>query len=142
MDAISSAISSCDLEFDSVAVPLRETLAEKAFENVGTIKQLYERRVAGKPTEDVAIADYPQLRDILTDLSLPALWESMKRGGSGTTSLHIVSEQGLAKKYDMGWMAAKRKEAMACYSSFYYTSVKEAGISCAIFEEVLNAMMK
>ena len=39
--------------------------------NLSLARALYERQKEGQGTDDVVIPDYPQLRDLLTDLSYP-----------------------------------------------------------------------
>ena len=94
IEVISSVISSCGQTFDSIAVAFPTTLAEKVLENLTTAQLLYERQAAGQPIDDIAIDDYPRLKDILQDLSYPPLWESMHKDKEDNDFMDILNERG------------------------------------------------
>ena len=80
IEAISSAISSSGLSFDSVAVPFLTTIIEQVFEHIDIAHAMYQRRKEGNEIDDIEVPDYPQLKELLQDLSYPTLWESMQEG--------------------------------------------------------------
>lgn len=139
IEAISSAISSCGQTFDNIAVAFPTTLVEKVMENLTTIQLLYERKVAGQSIEDISIEDYPHLKDLLSDLSYPSLWESMKKGVKDTAFMDILKERGLICKYH--GLIDQSSRIISCMSSLYSETINKAGLSSSTFGIVMNLML-
>lgn len=139
IEAISSAISSCDHSFDSVAVPFQTTIIETVYENIDIAKTLYDRQKEGIYLDDIDIPDYPQLKELLIDLSFPPLWESMKEKAS-VTFIDIMKEQGFVHKYHAG---VKNLNRVTTVLDLHYSdAVKQLGLSITTFSLVLNFMLK
>lgn len=141
MEAISSVISSCGETFNSVAVPIPTTLVEKVIDNIPVIQTLYERQVAGFSVEGVVIEDYPLLKEVLVDLSFPALWDSLKANGNELEYESVIVERGLVHKYHEEGLTAPVTQVVDCYTSIYEDNIKSAGLSCEKLGKALSTMM-
>jgi len=143
VEAISSVISSCDKSFDSVAVPIPTTIVEKVLENIGIAKNLYELQKEGKEIDSVLIPDYPQLKDILTDLSYPKLWESMQiLGEISADYADIIKEKGFWGKYLLDVKPASTISVTGYVAYTYRSLIDAAGINLTTLQLVLNIMIK
>ena len=139
IEVISSVISSCGQTFDSIAVAFPTTLAEKVLENLTTAQLLYERQAAGQPIDDIAIDDYPRLKDILQDLSYPPLWESMHKDKEDNDFMDILNERGWVHKYHVA--DDQSSKALNCMTSLYRDAIEKAGLSSSTFYIVLHFML-
>lgn len=139
IEVISSVISSCGQTFDSITVAFPTTLAEKVLENLTTAQLLYERQAAGQPIDDIAIDDYPRLKDILQDLSYPPLWESMYKDKEDNDFMDILNERGWVHKYHVA--DEQSSKALNCMTSLYRDAIERAGLSSSTFYIVLHFML-
>lgn len=139
IEAISSTIASCDLTFNTAAIPFQSTIIEKVYENIDIAKMLYERRKEGKSVEGIDIPDYPQLKEMLIDLAYPPLWESMKESAD-ITFIDIMKEQGFVRKYHVGLKNLHRVTTVL--DMFYSDAVKQIGLASTTFSLVLNFMLE
>ena len=138
IEAISSAISSCNKTFDSVTIPFPSNLMEKAYDNIEIAKAFYECRKAGKSADDIAVPDYPQLKELLMDLAYPPLWECMKEK-TNTTFIEIMKEQGFNNKYHVGF---KNIHKVTTIMDLHYSdAVKQVGLSNLMLSLVLDFML-
>lgn len=142
IEAISSAISSCGKSFNSVTIAFPATIIEQVFENIDIAKALYERRKAGAATDDIAIPDYPQLRDLLTDLSLPVLWQSLQPDASVCAYMNIIDEHHLKGKYHLEPGFGTFDDVVFALSPIYRPAVVRTGLSYPRFEIALFEMVK
>lgn len=131
IEVISSVISSCGQTFDSIAVAFPTTLAEKVFENLTTAQLLYERQAAGQSIEDIAIEDYPHLKDILQDLSYPPLWESMHKDKEDNVFMDILNERGWVHKYHVA--DDQSLKTLSSMTSLYRDAIEKTGLSSSTF---------
>jgi len=141
IEAISSAISSCSQPFDSNAVPFPSTIIEMVYDNIETAKVLYELKTDGKSTDATAVPDYPQLKEILDDLSYPALWESMK-DAKGIGFFDIIKERGLQSKYIFDYEGGELHKVSSFHSITYKNRIEETGLSYFTFDLVLHLMLR
>ena len=142
IDAISSAISSCRQPFNSNAVPFPTNIIENVYENIPLSKTMYERQKEGKSTEDINVPDYPQLKEILTDLSYPPLWESMQEGVTDVSFVEIIRDRGLNGKYHLDGGQTSCTRVTSVVSLLIGETVKQAGLSPITFSLCLNMMIK
>lgn len=142
IEAISSAISSCGKTFDCIAVPFPTTIIEKVFENIGLVKILYERQKKGRSIIDITIPDYPQLKDILIDLSTPVLWESMQEGNLAPTFINILRERGMVGKYHLDTGTESCTKVVSFLTYTYKNAIEQVGLSFTILEIALDMMVK
>ena len=142
IEAISSAISSCGKTFDCIAVPFPTTIIEKVFENIGLSKTLYERQKKGEGVIDIAIPDYPQLKDILIDLSTPVLWESMQEGNLAPSFINILREHDMIGKYHLDAGAESCTKVVSFLTYTYKNAIEQVGLSFTILEITLDMMIK
>ena len=55
----------------------------------------------GQDIEGIEVPDYPQLGEILKDLSYPPLWESMQEKDTDVSFMEIIREMGFYSKYHL-----------------------------------------
>lgn len=142
IEAISSAVSSCGKTLDSVAVPFPTSIVEKVLENIDIAKTLNERQKAGACIDDIAIPDYPQLKDILTDLSYPSLWESMQADKEDCAFWDITRKRNLREKYHLDTGHGGFHGVMNFITRHCRPKVEQAGLSYASLEFVLSFILK
>lgn len=142
VDAISSAVADSPLPFCSVAVPFPVTVIEKVYGNIGAGKAMYELRREGRGAETVAVPDYPQLRDILLDLSEPDVWESMSVKDHPSFP-EIIFRRGLKWKYSLDAAGnADVHKIESLLSSQYGDAVRAAGLDPFCLDLALYLMVK
>ena len=127
IEAISSAISSYRGTFENVAVPFPASIIEMVFENIGLGRDMYDLRKAGQKIDAVNVPDYPQLQDILMDLSEPTFWESM-RDEKDNSFLDILSEHGLRGRYTLDAGAEDYHKVENYLSNSYKDAIENAGL--------------
>lgn len=142
IEAISSVISSCGKSFDCVTVPFPTSFVEKIFENIDIAKMLYDRQKAGASIDDIAIPDIPQLKDILTDLSRPTLWESMQTDSLDDAFWDITREHKLRGKYHLDTGNGDSHKVIGVISRTYRSNIEQAGLSYFSFEWALSIIIK
>ena len=141
IEDISSAISSCRQPFNCNAVPFPTSIIDKVYENISLSKAMYEKLKEGKGIEDIVVPDYPQLKEILQDLSSPALWESMQDGVTDISFMEIIREKGLYGKYHMENSQPSCSKATSITSLIYGNNVEQAGLSSVTLSLCLNMML-
>lgn len=141
IEAISSAVSSCSLPLNSIAVPFPDSIIEKVYENIGTCKTMYELRKEGKSIDGIEVPHYPQLNDILVELSEPALWESMM-DEKGIAYIDIIRQQGLYGRYILDSEIADAHKIESYFTFFYRDAIRECGIYELALEMVLSFMLR
>jgi len=141
IEAISSAISSCGKTFDSVTIPFPTTIVEKIYDNIGIAQTFYECRKAGKSMDDIAVPDYPQLRDILLDLSRPELWEAMQKNANNKEYIDFMVYNNLVNKYHLD---AKGSKFRVISSPLYpqRQAAEQVGLSATMLDIVLGTMIR
>lgn len=142
IEAISSAISSCHQPFSCNAVPFPTNIIEKVYENISLSKAMYEKQKEGKSTDDIEVPDYPQLKEILTDLSYPLLWESMQEGVADVSFMEIIRDNSLYGKYQLDGGQTSCTRVTSIVSLLIGETVKQAGLSPITFSLCLNMMIK
>lgn len=142
IEAISSAISSCNQTFDSIAVPFPTTIVEKICENLAIAKTLYESQKKGKSFDSIVVPDYPQLYDILTNLSYPPLWESMIDDKLDVSFIDIMKERGISHKYMLDYETASSTKVVNSVSYTYREAIEQTGLSFTTFGLVLHMLFK
>jgi hypothetical protein len=142
IEAISSTISSCPYPFDCVAVPFPVTIVDKVLENIGIAKKLYELQKVGKGTDDIEVPYYPQLRDILLDLSYPPLWEAMQKESSTSDYIDILFEKKLICKYHLAARASSCYKVVNVSVNLYKRQIEGLGLSSYTLLAVLSAMFQ
>ena len=142
IEAISSAISSCRQAFNCNAVPFPTNIIEKVYEHIPLAKAMYEKQNAGKGIEDIDVPDYPQLREILTDLSCPLLWESMQEGVTDVSFMEIIRAKGLYGKYHLDGGQTSCTRVTSVVSLLFGKVVEQAGLSSVTFSLCLHMMIK
>lgn len=142
IEAISSAVSSCSLSFDCNAVPFPTGIIEKVYENIALSKAMYERQKQGQSIEDIGVPDYPQLREILKDLSYPPLWESMQDKITDVSFMEIIMGMGFYSKYRLDTGETSCYNVTSVVSHLYDNAVIQAGLSTATFQLCLNMMIR
>jgi len=142
IEAISSAISSCRQPFNCNAVPFPTSIIDKVYEYISLSKAMYEKQKEGKGIEDIDVPDYPQLKEILQDLSYPALWESMKAGVTDITFMENIREKGLNGKYVLDTRQSSCSKATSIASLIYGSNVEHVGLSSVTLSLCLNMMIK
>lgn len=142
IEAISSAISSCPQEFDSVAVPFPSTFFNLIFENLGISKALYERNKDGESTKDIVLPDDAQLKNILMDLATPSLWEAMKKDRTDVNFVDIMKHYGLVGKHKLKEDQVATFTAIGVLTNTYSDTIEEAGLSTTAIECVLGMMTR
>ena len=141
IEAISSVISSCRQPFNCNAVPFPTSIIDKVYENISISKAMYEKQKEGKGIEDIAVPDYPQLKEILQDLSYPALWESMQDGVTNVSFMEIIREKCLYGKYRMETNRLSCSKATSVASLIYGNNVEKTGLSSITLSLCLNMMI-
>lgn len=111
-------------------------------ENLGTIQALYDRQKAGLSTVDVAIPDYPQLKEILTDLSHPALWESLQADCATSRCDTVLYERGMEGKYRLEPCGGNIIATVDVLSGLYEDAIQRAGLSLRYFKNALEQIIK
>lgn len=142
IEAISSAISSCRQSFNCNAVPFPTNIIDKVYENITLCRVMYERQKEGKSIEDINVPDYPQLREVLQDLSYPLLWESMQDSVADVSFMEVIREQGFHGKYHLDGGQSSCSKVTSIVSLIYSEAVKQAGVSSVTFSLCLNMMIK
>lgn len=142
MEDISSAIASSGQTFNSATVPFPDSIIEKILENIGLAKQIYERRKAGLPTDDVTVPDYPQLREFLLDLTRPPLWEVLQSGEDYEGCIKILRDEKLCSKYTLDIRADHCHIVLSMLARKYQPDVERAGLNFYIFDLALAMMFK
>ena len=140
--AISSAISSSGLSFDSVAVPFLTTIIEQVFEHIDIAHAMYQRRKEGNEIDDIEVPDYPQLKELLQDLSYPTLWESMQEGQIDVGYYGIIRERKLRGKYHLDAGLKSCTQAVSVLPSVYKERVRRTGLSDLSLEIALGMIMR
>lgn len=142
IEAISSAISSSGLSFDSVAVPFLTTIIEQVFEHIDIAHAMYQRRKEGNEIDDIEVPDYPQLKELLQDLSYPILWESMQEGQIDVGYYGIIRERKLRGKYHLDAGLKSCTQAVSVLPSVYKERVRRTGLSDLNLEIALGMIMR
>lgn len=142
IEAISSTISSCPYPFDNVAVPFPVTIVDKVLENIGIAQKLYKQQRKGNGTGDIEVPDYPELRDILLDLSYPPLWEAMQKESPVGDHLDILFENKLYRKYHLAARADSSYKVVNVSVILYKKQIEELGLSTSILSTVLSTMFQ
>lgn len=124
-----------------MAVPFPTTIADVVLDNLALARSLYVRQKEGLSTDDVAIPNYPQLRELLTDLSYPTLWESMQEGPDSDYRL-IPRERGLEGKYHFDSPTESFKKAMSALSNVYEPRVERLGLTFYRLKHVLSTIIR
>ena len=141
IEVISSAVSSYSGTIDGAAVPFPTSIIEKVFENIGLGRDMYELRKAGRDINAVVVPDYPQLKDILKDLSEPILWESM-RDEKDCSFLDKVKNQGLRERYILDAGSADYHKVENYLSQSYREEIEGVGLCFVSFKLALYLMFK
>lgn len=141
IEAISSAISSCPVTFEGVAVPFPISIIEMVFENIGLARDMYELRKAGKDIDVIKVPDYPQLRDILIDLSEPVIWESLQ-DEKDHSFMDKIKSHGLRNRYILDAGSADYHKVDNYLSHSYETLIEEAGLCFISFKLALYLMFR
>lgn len=141
IEAISSTISSCPYPLDNIAVPFPMTIIEMVYQNINLGKAMYENRKKGMDIEDIKVPDYPQLRDILTELSEPLFWESMM-DEKGIEFMDLIISRKLRNKYTLDSDIADASKIESLLSSSYREKVQETGLCPFTLDMVLVSMLK
>ena len=141
MEAIASALSTTHEAFNSVAVPFPTTIADAVLDNLALARTLYERQKEGLGTDNVVIPDYPQLRDLLTDLSYPTLWESMHESPD-IDYRRIPRERGLEGKYHFDSPTESLGTVMSVLSNVYEPRVERLGLDFYRLKRVLSTIIR
>ena len=142
IEAISSAISSSGLSFDSVAVPFLTTIIEQVYEHIDIAHAMYQRRKEGNEIDDIEVPDYPQLKELLQDLSYPTLWESMQEGQIDVGYYGIIRERKLRGKYHLDAGLKSCTQAVSVLPSVYKERVRRTGLSDLSLEIALGMSQK
>ena len=142
IEAISSAISSCHQSFNCNAVPFPTNIIEKVYENITLSKTMYERQKDGKDIDDIDVPNYPQLREVLTDLSYPPLWESMQTEVTDVSFMEIIKDKGIYGKYHLDGGQTSCTKLTSIMSLLIGKTVERAGLSSVTFSLCLNMMIK
>lgn len=142
IEAISSTISSCSYSFDSVAVPFQSTIVDRVLENICIAQTLYELQKNGESTESTDVPDYPQLKNILLDLSYPPLWESLQDGNLYLTHMDRMHDRNLYNKYLLETEAKSCFDVVAVSLVIHRKEVERAGLSPVYLSSVLNQIFK
>lgn len=95
-DEISATISTSDMDFDSVAIPIQKHWLEEVFENIGLCFQLSKER--DKADEILADIDDEHARNLLLDISTPKLWNAIMGDGD---YWDVAWDLGFRKKYQL-----------------------------------------
>lgn len=95
-DAISATISTSDIDFDYVAIPIQRHWLEDVFENIGLCFQLSKER--DKADEILADINDERVRNLLLDISTPELWNAIMGDGN---YWDVVRNLGFRKKYQL-----------------------------------------
>ena len=141
IEAISSTISSCPYPLDNIAVPFPMTIIEMVYQNINLGKAMHENRKKGMDIEDIKVPDYPQLRDILTELSEPLFWESMM-DEKGIEFMDLIISRKLRNKYTLDSDIADASKIESLLSSSYREKVQETGLCPFTLDMVLVSMLK
>lgn len=141
IEAVSSAISSYPGAFEGTAVPFPTSIIEMVFENIGFARDMHDLRKAGKDIDIVKVPDYPQLREILIDLSEPELWESM-RDENDSSFLDILSKLALRGRYVLDAGNASYHVVDRYLSSSYKEEIEQAGLCYLSFKLALYLMFR
>ena len=141
IEAISSTISSCPYPLDNIVVPFPMTIIEMVYQNINLGKATYENRKKGMGIEDIKVPDYPQLRDILTELSEPLFWESMM-DEKGIEFMDLIISRKLRNKYTLDSDIADASKIESLLSSSYREKVQETGLCPFTLDMVLVSMLK
>lgn len=141
IEAISSTISSCPYPLDNIAVPFPMTIIEMVYQNINLGKAMYENRKKGMDIEDIKVQDYPQLREILTELSEPLFWESMM-DEKGIEFMDFIISRKLRNKYTLDSDIADASKIESLLSSSYREKVQETGLCPFTLDMVLVSMLK
>ena len=142
IDAISSAISSCRQSFDCNAVPFPTSIIEKVYEYIPLAKCMYERQKKRKGIEDIYVPDYPQLKEILRDLSYPDLWESMQEGVSDIAFIDVLRERRVRGKYILDVEQTSQSKVISIVSHLYRQTIEDLGLSAIKFQLCVGMMVK
>lgn len=142
IEAISSTISSCPCSFDSVAVPFQSTIVDKVLENISIAQTLYELQKNGESTESTDVPDYPQLKNILLDLSYPPLWESLQDGNLHLAYMDRMHDRNLYNKYLLETGAKYSFNVVNVSLVIHRKDVERAGLSPIYLSSVLNHIFK
>lgn len=140
--AIASAVAASGESFNSVAVPFPQSIIERVGEHIVVAKTFYERQKAGLPTDDIELPDYPQLRELLTDLSHPAVWEMMQKGAEVSDYWDVLYDRKLYRKYHLDVKASSMGLVTDLLWQCYKTVIENIGLSYATFEMMLYAMFQ
>lgn len=103
---------------------------------------MYERLKEGNGIEDIVVPDYPQLREILQDLTNPTLWESMLIGVSDVSFMEIIKKKGLYGKYHLDAGQYSCTKVTSIVSLLSGKKVEQVGLSSGTFSLCLNMMIK
>lgn len=141
IEAISAAISSYSGTLEGTAVPFPTSIIEMVFENIGFARDMYDLKKAGRDIDAVQVPYYPQLREILIDLSEPELWESM-RDENDSSFLDILSKLGLRGRYNLDAGSASYHEVDRYLSSSYKEEIEQAGLCYFSFKLALYLMFR
>lgn len=139
IEAISSVISSSSQVFDNVAIPSQTSLPVKVVQNITIAPKLYERQKAERAIDDIEIPDYPQLKEILLDLSYPPLWEYLM--GNSNDLINILSERGLVCKYRLDVKAKYVSNAVDYACLLYKDNIEQVGLPNSLFKIALSLML-
>lgn len=137
IEDISSAIALSGKTFNNIAIPFPTNILEQVCKNISIAKTLYERQKAGKSTEDIIIPDYPQLKDLLTDLSYPTIWESIQKKEKDYPYSKILYDRGIMNKYHLDVKGQSNYKIFSVLSTEYKNNVEQAGLPYFNFKLVL-----
>ena len=103
---------------------------------------MYERQKEGDGIEDIVVPDYPLLKEILTDLSYPPLWESMLEGVTDVSFMEIIRDKGLNGKFNLDGGQTSCNRVTSVVSLLIGETVKQVGLSSVTFSLCLSMMIK
>ena len=92
--------------------------------------------------EDIEVPDYPQLKEILLDLSCPPLWESMQKKDIDIQFIKIIKAKGLMGKYRLDVEQDSCHKITSVVSLIYGKAIEEVGLSPTDFSLCLNFMVR
>ena len=156
MESISSSVSSCGKNFNSITIPLPFTFVDKILENLDVLLKLYGMLKAGqdigkdflenpqKFCNQIKYADTPFLKECILELANPSvLGRAIDKDKESKYYLNYLVENNLLFKYEAALNVSRgQSHNVISYSCQKYKAEIEAcGLSPLEFEMIMNSLI-
>ena len=102
---------------------------------------MYVRQKHGEEMEDIKLPDYPQLREILLDLSNPSVWETMLQENDDVSYISVARVHALRKKYHTEIGKNCYSSLFIAYFTLYQQPVEHLELAFHKLENVLRDLI-